>query len=161
MRIEHPRAARGQTPPDRVGVAQRTHANVDDEGYFEVEDRRAEAVMQSFAERYGVEFTDDGDVVLPEEDVDEDAGEAEEAEPADETEEATEADEADEATAEADGADEADEFDLEAFLDQKYTERADAVAAGEVDAHLDELASAETSTTVEDAIEARREELEE
>ena len=53
----------------------------------------------------------------------------------------------------------ADDFDLEAFLDDDYQDRADAVEAGEVDDHLDALAEEETSQTVLDAIEARREAL--
>lgn len=150
MRIEHPRAARDLTPPDRVGIAPRNHASVDEDGYFEVDDDRADVIMSRFAESYDVEYTDDGEVVLP------DDTPAEEDGPPD-------TDTADGSDADADVGDEADEgeFDLEAFLDQQYTDRADAVAAGEVDAHLNELEDAETSKTVQEAIAERRDELEE
>jgi len=47
----------------------------------------------------------------------------------------------------------------EAWLDGDYTERADAVADGRVDAHLDAIEDAETSETVIEAVEERREEL--
>lgn len=54
-----------------------------------------------------------------------------------------------------------EEFDADAWLDRDYQERADAVAAGDVDEHLDAVADAESSDTVLDAIGERRAELEE
>jgi len=54
-----------------------------------------------------------------------------------------------------------EEFDLEAWLDQDYEVRAERVEAGEVDAHLEAIAEAETSDNVLDAIGVRRAELEE
>lgn len=59
-----------------------------------------------------------------------------------------------------DGVDRDDEFDAEAWLDQHYTDRADAVRAGEVDADLDKIADIETSETVRDAVAERLSELE-
>ena len=140
MRIQHPRAAKGLTPPARVHVAQRDTRPVDDEGYFECPDAKAPAIKQALARKYDVEF-EGGEVV-----VDEDVGEAPAEENTDEEESA--ADEED-----------VDEFDLATFLEQGYTDRADAVEAGEVDAHLDAIEDAETSTTVTDAIDDRRTEL--
>lgn len=52
------------------------------------------------------------------------------------------------------------EFDVEEWLDQGYQKRADAVRAGDVDDHLNTIEDAETSDTVTDAIEERRDELE-
>ena len=52
-----------------------------------------------------------------------------------------------------------DEFDAEAWLDEDYGDRADRVRAGDVDAHLEAIAEAETSDTVLDAIGERRAEL--
>lgn len=45
------------------------------------------------------------------------------------------------------------------WLDRDYQDRASAVRDGEVDAHLDAVEACETSATVEDAVEDRREEL--
>lgn len=144
VRIEHPRAARGKQPPATVSYAQRGRAAVDDEGYFEIPEKYAPGVMQSLARKYDVEF-DDGEVILPDGPADQ------EDEPPDESDTTT--------SAEDEPSDDGDEFDLEAFLDDSYTDRADAVAAGEVDAHLDAIEDAETSQTVTDAIETRRDEL--
>jgi len=50
-------------------------------------------------------------------------------------------------------------FDVDQWLDRDYTERADRVRAGDVDAHLEEIADAERSDTVLDAIGERRAEI--
>lgn len=50
-----------------------------------------------------------------------------------------------------------DAFAVDEWLDQDYRERADRVTAGEVDEHLDTIADAETSQTVIDAVDDRRE----
>ena len=55
----------------------------------------------------------------------------------------------------------ADEFDVDEWLDQDYQTRVERVEAGEVDGHLEEIAEAETSDNVVDAIGVRRAELEE
>lgn len=54
-----------------------------------------------------------------------------------------------------------DEFDLDAFLDQDYTLRVAAVEAGDVDEHLGAIEDEDTSQNVLDAIDERRDELEE
>lgn len=143
MRIEHPRAAKGLRPPAQVHVAQRDTREVDDDGYVDVPDERATHVMDAFARQYDVEYDDGGDVVLPET-----------------TDREDEPPDTDTPTSAEHTADKSD-FDLESFLDRSYTDRSDAVAAGDVDAHLDALESAETSQTVKDAIETRRDELQE
>jgi len=51
-------------------------------------------------------------------------------------------------------------FELEAWLDQDYRDRADRVRAGDVDEHLELLKKEETSNNVTDAIDERRAELE-
>jgi hypothetical protein len=61
---------------------------------------------------------------------------------------------------EADVDDGADAFDVDEWLDQDYQERVDRVESGAVDEHLEEIAEAETSDTVLDAIGVRRAELE-
>lgn len=53
-----------------------------------------------------------------------------------------------------------DGVDVEAWLEQDYQDRADRVRAGDVDAHLETIAEAETSDTVRDAIGERRADLE-
>jgi hypothetical protein len=53
-----------------------------------------------------------------------------------------------------------DGFNVDAWLEQDYQERADRVRAGDVDDHLDVLDEEETSDTVRDAIGERRAELE-
>ena len=65
--------------------------------------------------------------------------------------------------ADADAGDDDDEmepFDTEAWLDQDYQTRADRVRDGDVDGHLAAIADAETSQTVQDAVDDRRDELE-
>ena len=52
-------------------------------------------------------------------------------------------------------------FDEEEWLDEDYTDRAEQVRAGEVDAHLETIDEIETSGNVRDAIGERRAELEE
>ena len=52
------------------------------------------------------------------------------------------------------------EFDVDEWLEQDFDDRADAVRAGEVDDHLEEIADHETSDTVLDAVGERRAELE-
>jgi hypothetical protein len=74
-----------------------------------------------------------------------------EAEPTNHTEPEPETAESDEAS---------DGFDVDAWLEQDYQERADRVRAGDVDDHLDVLDEEETSDTVRDAIGERRAELE-
>jgi len=64
------------------------------------------------------------------------------------------------ATADDDTEGAEDAFDVEAWLEQDYQDRASRVHAGEVDDHLDAIADAETSDTVRDAIGERRAELE-
>jgi len=54
-----------------------------------------------------------------------------------------------------------DEFDVDEWLDQGYQTRVERVEAGDVDGHLEEIAEAETSDNVLDAIGVRRAELEE
>lgn len=80
-----------------------------------------------------------------------------------------------EADSEADGSDndsaittedvtpdeEGDAFDEDAWLEPDFSERADRVAAGDVDEHLDVIADVERSDTVLDAVGERRAELEE
>lgn len=72
-------------------------------------------------------------------------------------------DNADNSAPESEDGDEGDgdggEFDIDAWLDHDYQERADRVNAGEVDDHLDQIAEEETSDTVLDAIGVRRAEL--
>jgi len=50
-----------------------------------------------------------------------------------------------------------DTFDAEAWLEQGYRTRANRVADGEVDEHLKAIDDAETSETVKDAVDERRE----
>ena len=57
-------------------------------------------------------------------------------------------------------AEDSDGFDVDAWLEQDYTERADRVRSGDVDDHLEAIADAERSDTVLDAIGERRTELE-
>jgi len=61
-----------------------------------------------------------------------------------------------------DGGGESDdiEWSEEAWLDGDYSERAEAVAGGRVDGHLDAIEDCETSDTVIEAVEERRAELE-
>jgi hypothetical protein len=59
-----------------------------------------------------------------------------------------------------DSGDEAADLDAEAWLDQDYQTRADRVRDGDVDGHLTPIADAETSQTVQDAVDDRRDELE-
>jgi nucleoside-diphosphate-sugar epimerase len=66
----------------------------------------------------------------------------------------------DEAADAGDDDGEAEPFDAEAWLDQDYQTRADRVRDGDVDAHLAAIADAETSQTVLDAVNDRRDELE-
>jgi len=47
-------------------------------------------------------------------------------------------------------------FEIETWLDQDYQTRADRVEDGDVDEHLDTIAEAETSQTVQNAIDDRR-----
>jgi len=56
-----------------------------------------------------------------------------------------------------DGANEV--FDANEWLDADYEERAERVRSGEVDEHLSEIMSVETSNTVVEAVGDRREEL--
>jgi hypothetical protein len=51
------------------------------------------------------------------------------------------------------------EWSEEAWLEGDYSERADAVADGRVDDHLDDIEDCETSDNVIEAIEERRDEL--
>ncbi|GAA0200221.1 metallophosphoesterase [Haladaptatus pallidirubidus] len=70
MRIEHPAYALGSGKPGSVPLVpayNRLQAGVDDEGYFDVDDEHADAVMERLADRYDVEY-DDGDVVVPDAD---------------------------------------------------------------------------------------------
>lgn len=54
-----------------------------------------------------------------------------------------------------------EDFDLNGWLDNDYRERAEAVRDGGLDEYLDEIADAETSDTVIEAVEERRAGLEE
>jgi hypothetical protein len=58
-------------------------------------------------------------------------------------------------------ADDGGEFDVDEWLDQNYQTRAERVESGDVDEHLDEIAEAESSDNVMDAVGVRRAELEE
>jgi hypothetical protein len=49
------------------------------------------------------------------------------------------------------------DFDADAWLDQDYTTREEAVLEGEVDEHLGKILEVETSETVKDAVDPRRE----
>lgn len=52
-----------------------------------------------------------------------------------------------------------DDFSANGWLDNDYQDRADAVLAGGLDGFLDAIEAAETSKTVTEAVEARREEI--
>ncbi|WP_323190460.1 hypothetical protein [Halostella sp. PRR32] len=54
-----------------------------------------------------------------------------------------------------------DDFSTNGWLENDYGDRADAVLEGGLDDYLDEIEEVETSETVIDAVEERREELEE
>ena len=54
----------------------------------------------------------------------------------------------------------AEDFEANGWLDNDYQDRADAVLAGGLDDYLDEIQKAETSDTVIDAVEERRDDLE-
>ena len=73
--------------------------------------------------------------------------------------------EGEEPVAEADESDSEDdehwEFDAEEWLDVQFETRAEAVRDGDVDEHLDAIEECERSDTVVEAVEERREELEE
>jgi len=70
-------------------------------------------------------------------------------------------DDSDDGAADAgDDAGEAEPFDVEAWLDQNYQTRADRVRDGDVDHILDTIVDIETSQTVLDAVDDRRDELE-
>jgi hypothetical protein len=62
---------------------------------------------------------------------------------------------------EAEAEAESETFDSEAWLDENYQTRAQRVGDGDIDEHLDTIAEVETSETVQDAVEDRRDELEE
>lgn len=67
----------------------------------------------------------------------------------------------DNAPAEPDSTDDKSQgFDIDAWLEEDYQERADRVLEGDVDAHLDTIDEAESSDTVRDAVGQRRAELE-
>jgi hypothetical protein len=53
-----------------------------------------------------------------------------------------------------------EDFSSNGWLDNNYQDRADAVRAGDLDDHLDEIEAVETSNTVTDAVADRRSELE-
>jgi len=53
------------------------------------------------------------------------------------------------------------DFSSNGWLENDYQDRADAVREGGLDDYLDEIETAETSDTVLDAVEQRRDELEE
>lgn len=63
-------------------------------------------------------------------------------------------------TDDADGGSDGDDFSANGWLENDYEDRADAVLEGGLDDHLDEIEDVETSDTVIDAVEERREELE-
>lgn len=58
-----------------------------------------------------------------------------------------------------DPSEEPDDFDAEEWLSVSYQERAELVRNGEADEYLASIEEAETSETVEDAVDERREEL--
>ena len=67
-RLEHPAYALGRGRPGSVPLTpayQRLQADVDDDGYFEVETDHVDAVRARLAETYEVEY-DGADVVVPE-----------------------------------------------------------------------------------------------
>ena len=61
---------------------------------------------------------------------------------------------------ESDGESAGEDFGTDSWLENGYQDRADAVHEGDVDDYLDEIEAAETSETVLDAVEERRDELE-
>ena len=61
----------------------------------------------------------------------------------------------------ADGSESDETFDEDEWLDDDYTDRAEQVRSGEVDANLETIDEIETSGKVRDAIGERRAELEE
>jgi hypothetical protein len=63
-------------------------------------------------------------------------------------------------TEDGDGESDDIEWSEEAWLEGDYSERAEAVADGRVDDHLDDIEDCETSDTVIEAVEDRRAELE-
>ena len=145
MKIQHPRAARGERPPSTVSVSRYVRANVDEDGYFEVRDDRAVAVMQALSTRYGVEYDDEGEVV--------DEAAASDEEPA--SSEAT-ADEADTDT-------ETEDADPAAAVEGTLEDLEDALASGDYDDVLDEVEAAEEAgedrSGAYDRIDDRRDEL--
>lgn len=52
----------GKRPPSRVSIKTRDARPVDDDGFFECPNGRAVPVMKALAQKYGVEFDDDGTV---------------------------------------------------------------------------------------------------
>ena len=70
------------------------------------------------------------------------------------------ADAGDEAADAGDDAGEGEPFDVEAWLDQDYRTRTERVGDGDVDHILDTIVDIETSQTVQDAVDDRRDELE-
>lgn len=60
----------------------------------------------------------------------------------------------------SEGDDGGDAFDEDAWMDRDYQDRETAVRDGDVDEHLDAIADAETSETVKEAVDDRRDELE-
>lgn len=65
------------------------------------------------------------------------------------------------ADGESEEGDAGDDFGVNGWLENDYQDRADAVLAGGLDDYLDEIEAAETSETVLDAVDERRDELEE
>lgn len=61
----------------------------------------------------------------------------------------------------AEESDETVQWNEDDWMDLPYGDRADAVREGRVDDHLDDIADVETSSTVTDAVEERKDELEE
>lgn len=64
-------------------------------------------------------------------------------------------------TDDAPDVDEWEDWNEDDWLELDYEQRAEDVQAGRVDDHLEEIVEVETSSTVEDAVEERRDELEE
>lgn len=61
---------------------------------------------------------------------------------------------------ESEADDDGEDFSVNGWLENDYTDRADAVREGGLDDYLNEIEAAETSQTVLDAVEDRRAELE-
>jgi hypothetical protein len=70
MQVQHPRATDidGRPAPSKVSIPGHGNVPVDEDGYLDnLGEDGARRAMNALAEAYGVEYTDDGDVVLGDE----------------------------------------------------------------------------------------------